>query len=144
MLTIGKLAAGTGVKVPTIRYYEVIGLMPEPERTQGNQRRYGSSHRDRLAFIRHARDLGFTVEAIRDLISLRADPDAPCLEADKIASERLADVRDKISRLKRLETELAHIVSQCGGGAVADCNVMATLADHGLCVTDHGTGKNPA
>jgi DNA-binding transcriptional MerR regulator len=138
MMTIGKLSQMAGVKVPTIRYYEEIGLMPEPERTEGNQRRYVRAHLDRLNFIRHARDLGFSVEAIRDLLSLQATPDAPCHDADRIAAENLADVRTKIARLKKLEAELEHIVSECDGGRAGECNVLATLADHALCMTDHG------
>lgn len=70
MLTIGKLGEAAGVKVPTIRYYEQIGLLPEPDRSAGNQRLYGQSALDRLAFIRHARELGFPLDAIRDLLSL--------------------------------------------------------------------------
>lgn len=137
MMTIGKLAEASGVKVPTIRYYEDIGLMPEPERTAGNQRRYVSAHLDRLNFIRHARDLGFSIEAIRDLLSLQSTPDAPCHDADRIAAATLADVRAKIARLQSLERELQHIVAECDGGRVANCNVMATLADHALCIEEH-------
>ena len=74
MLTIGKLGEAAGVKVPTIRYYEQIGLLPEAERSAGNQRLYGRKAMERLAFIRHARDLGFTLEAIRDLLSLSDRP----------------------------------------------------------------------
>ncbi|HWU61049.1 MAG TPA: helix-turn-helix domain-containing protein [Ensifer sp.] len=143
MITIGKLSETTGVKVPTIRYYESIGLMPEPERTEGNQRRYVRAHLDRLNFIRHARDLGFSVEAIRDLLSLQATPDAPCHDADRIAADNLADVRAKIARLKKLEAELEHIVSECAGGRAGECNVLATLADHSLCTTNHGHAHNP-
>lgn len=138
MMTIGRLSINAGVKVPTIRYYEDIGLMPEPERTEGNQRRYVRAHLERLNFIRHARDLGFSVEAIRDLLSLQATPDAPCHDADRIAADNLADVRAKIARLKKLEAELEHIVSECAGGRAGECNVLATLADHSLCTTDHG------
>ena len=142
MMTIGKLSDTAGVKVPTIRYYEDIGLMPEPERTEGNQRRYIRAHLERLNFIRHARDLGFSVEAIRDLLSLQATPDAPCHDADRIAADNLADVRAKIARLKKLEAELEHIVSECAGGRAGECNVLATLADHALCTTDHGHVHN--
>ncbi|MET3612168.1 DNA-binding transcriptional MerR regulator [Rhizobium aquaticum] len=142
MMTIGKLSITAGVKVPTIRYYEEIGLMPEPERTEGNQRRYIRAHLERLNFIRHARDLGFSVEAIRDLLSLQATPDAPCHDADRIAADNLADVRAKIARLKKLEAELEHIVSECAGGRAGECNVLSTLADHALCMTDHGHAHN--
>ena len=78
MLTIGELSRRTGVKIPTIRYYEQMGLMAAAERSEGNQRRYGAEERDRLSFIRHARDLGLTIEAIRELIELSAHPDRPC------------------------------------------------------------------
>ena len=85
MLTIGKLAAETGVKVPTVRYYEQIGLLPPPERSSGNQRLYGPLARQGLAFIRHARALGFPLDAIRDLLSLSDRPELPCSAADAIA-----------------------------------------------------------
>ena len=74
MLTIGALGRKTGTKVQTIRYYEQIGLMPEPDRTEGGQRRYGDNEQDRLAFIRHARQLGFSLEAIRELLDLSDQP----------------------------------------------------------------------
>ena len=75
MLTIGTLGRKTGTKVQTIRYYEQIGLIPEPGRTEGGQRRYGDAALDRLSFIRHARELGFPLQAIRDLLSLTDNPD---------------------------------------------------------------------
>ncbi|MGO4835845.1 MerR family transcriptional regulator, partial [Rhizobiaceae sp. 2RAB30] len=70
MFTIGDLSRKTGVKVPTIRYYEQMGLMAQAERSEGNQRRYGAAERDRLSFIKHARDLGLTIESIRELLDL--------------------------------------------------------------------------
>ena len=83
--TIGDLARETGCKVQTIRYYEEIGLMPEPARTAGNQRRYGQRHVDRLAFIRHSRELGFPLDAIRELFSLADHPSSPVRPRDLIA-----------------------------------------------------------
>ena len=85
MLTIGKLEQAAGVKVPTIRYYEQIGLLPDAERSTGNQRMYSRKTQERLAFIRHARELGFPLEAIRDLLSLSDRPDQSCAEVDAIA-----------------------------------------------------------
>ncbi|MBK5198544.1 MAG: MerR family transcriptional regulator [Methyloceanibacter sp.] len=79
---IGELAARTGCKVQTVRYYEQIGLMPEPVRTKGNQRRYGSRHLERLAFIRHSRQLGFSLQTIRELLSLADDPGRSCAAAE--------------------------------------------------------------
>ncbi|RWR31813.1 MerR family transcriptional regulator [Sinirhodobacter populi] len=137
MLTIGKLAQDTGVKVPTIRYYEQIGLLPEPGRSAGNQRLYGQGQLERLRFIRHARDLGFPLEAIRDLLSLSDRPDQPCAAADGIARAQLDAVRARIRRLKALEGELERMVAQCAHGTIRDCRVIEVLGDHALCAQDH-------
>lgn len=138
MHSIGALSRLTGVKVPTIRYYEQTGLMDAPDRSEGNQRRYGPDALERLAFIRHGRDLGLPVEAIRDLIALAAHPERPCAGADRIAAEHLADVRNRIARLKRLETELERMVGACDGQhRVEDCRVIRSLSDHGLCRGEH-------
>lgn len=143
MLTIGKLGKATGVKVPTIRYYEQIGLLPEPERSVGNQRLYGKSVLDRLAFIRHARDLGFPLEAIRDLLSLSDRPDQSCTEADCIAKEQLAAVVARIARLTALKAELERMITQCTQGTIADCRVIESLSDHRHCAGDHHAGAGP-
>lgn len=127
VLSIGELAAATATKVPTIRYYETIGLLPPPARTEGNQRRYAAAHQERLAFIRHARALGFDVPAIRDLLRLVATPDAPCAEADAIARRHLADVEARISQLDALRTELARMVACGTHGTVSDCRVVQAL-----------------
>ena len=137
MLTIGKLGEAAGVKVPTIRYYEQIGLLPEPDRSAGNQRLYGQSALDRLAFIRHARELGFPLDAIRDLLSLSDRPDQSCAAADVIARAQLAEVESRLARLTALKGELERMVVQCGGGRIADCRVIEVLGDHSLCATDH-------
>ncbi|MDX2289791.1 MAG: helix-turn-helix domain-containing protein [Hyphomicrobiaceae bacterium] len=137
MLTIGKLGAQAGVKVPTIRYYEQIGLLAQAERSAGNQRLYSRKALERLAFIRHARDLGFTLEAIRDLLSLSDNPDQSCAAADTIAQEQLAAVEARITRLLALKAELQRMVAQCAGGVIADCRVIEVLGDHSLCATDH-------
>jgi DNA-binding transcriptional MerR regulator len=137
MLTIGKLGASAGVKVPTIRYYEQIGLLPAAERSSGNQRLYSRKAMERLAFIRHARDLGFTLEAIRDLLSLSDRPDQPCAAADAIAKAQLAEVESRIARLTVLKAELERMILQCAGGRIADCHVIEVLGDHSLCSTDH-------
>lgn len=137
MLSIGKLSEATGVKVPTIRYYEQIGLLPEPERSAGNQRLYGRSVQARLAFIRHARDLGFPLEAIRELLSLSDDPDRSCEAADTIAKRQLRAVRARIARLQALQSELERMVAQCACGTIADCRVIEVLSNHDLCGHDH-------
>ncbi len=138
MLTIGKLGAATGVKVPTIRYYEQIGLLPDAERSSGNQRLYGRTVQDRLAFIRHARELGFPLEAIRDLLSLSDRPDQSCTEVDAIAQAQLQAVKGRIARLHALKGELERMIGQCAGGSIADCRVIEVLGNHLHCSADHG------
>lgn len=137
MLTIGKLGASVGVKVPTIRYYEQIGLLPEADRSAGNQRLYNKKALERLTFIRHARDLGFTLEAIRDLLSLSDKPDQPCAAADAIARAQLVEVESRIARLTALKAELVRMVAQCEGGRIANCHVIEVLGDHSWCAADH-------
>ena len=137
MLTIGTLARRTGTKVQTIRYYEQIGLMPEPGRTAGGQRRYGEAELDRLAFVRHARQLGFTLEAIRELLDLSDHPEKSCDEADQIARRQLWQVELRMARLEALRTELERMVHECSGGNTADCRVLEVLRDHSECLTDH-------
>jgi DNA-binding transcriptional MerR regulator len=137
-MSIGELARATGVKVPTIRFYEGIGLLPQAPRTDGNRRLYDGAARARLAFVRHARALGFDLPAIRTLIDLQDKPEADCGAADAIARAHLADVDRKIAALKALKGELEVMVAGCAKGRVADCRVIETLADHSLCAThDH-------
>jgi DNA-binding transcriptional MerR regulator len=125
--SIGELARRTDVKVPTIRYYEQIGLLPPPPRSQGQQRRYGREAQARLAFIRHARALGFEIEDIRELLALNADPGRPCVDADKIAARHLAAVEQRIAQLQGLRAELHRMLDTCAGGCVADCRVLESL-----------------
>lgn len=137
MLSIGKLSAATGVKVPTIRYYEDIGLLPEAERSAGNQRLYDLAAQERLAFIRHARELGFPLDDIRELLSLSDRPDMSCAAADVIATRQLGAVRDRITRLQALQHELERMLTQCAQGTISDCKVIEVLSDHAHCLHAH-------
>lgn len=137
MLTIGSLAKQTGTKVQTIRYYEQIELMRDPGRTTGGQRRYGTEDLDRLAFIRHARQLGFSLVSIRELLDLSDHPDRPCGEADEIARRQMKQVELRMARLEALHIELKRMVRECSGGRSADCRVLDVLRDHSECLTDH-------
>lgn len=132
---IGAAARKSGVKVPTIRYYEGIGLMPAAPRNAGNRRLYDAADLRRLSFIRHARELGFDVEAIRTLLSLQDGPEKPCADAHAIATTRLAEVEARIARLSALRAELENMVAQCASGRIDECRVIETLADGGH---DHG------
>ncbi|MFX0544128.1 MerR family transcriptional regulator [Roseovarius sp. S1116L3] len=139
MMTIGTMAKRTGSKVQTIRYYEQIGLMPEPGRTAGGQRRYDGAALDRLSFIRHARDLGFSLGAIRELIDLSDTPDHACAHVDAIAKKQLKAVEARILRLNALRAELKRMIAECSGGVVADCRVLEVLRDRGECLSEHGS-----
>ena len=132
---IGDAARDTGVKVPTIRYYEAIGLVRPVARNSGNRRLYDADDLRRLTFIRHARELGFDVEAIRALLSLQDDPQQSCASAHAIAKTRLAEVEDRIARLSALKAELENMVAQCARGRIDTCRVIETLAYSGH---DHG------
>lgn len=139
-MSIGKLSAATGVKVPTIRFYEQIGLLLEAPRTASDRRVYDDAALRRLAFIRHARQLGFDLEAIRSLLDLSDHPDRPCVEASAIAERHLADVTEKIRRLQALHGELSRMTADCAGGRVSACKVIEVLHDRDLCAGgDHGT-----
>ena len=136
-MKIGELSRATGTNIETIRYYERIGLLPAPDRTAANYRSYGDPHRARLTFVRHSRDLGFTIEEIRSLLDLSDDPGRDCSEADRIASRHLAQVEDKIAQLTLLRDELTRIVGRCRGGVAADCRVIEALGDHAGCAGAH-------
>ena len=139
-IAIGELSRRAGVKVPTIRYYEGVGLMPPAPRSEGRQRRYDESHVTRLNFIRHARELGFEVDAIRELLALSADPDRPCGEVDVIARRHMAAVEHRIRQLTAMKKELRRMIEGCGQGRVGECRVIETLADssheHGRLASD--------
>jgi DNA-binding transcriptional MerR regulator len=127
MLSIGALAREAGVKVPTIRYYEQIGLLHAPPRTDGQQRRYDSGAVRRLNFIRHSRELGFEIDDIRELLSLSAQPSKPCENADKITARHLDAVDLRIRQLTALRKELKRMLDDCHGGCVAECRVIDSL-----------------
>jgi Cu(I)-responsive transcriptional regulator len=139
MFSIGSLARRTGTKVQTIRYYEQIGLMPAAHRTAGGQRRFRDTDLDRLAFIRHARQMGFTLEAIRELLDLADNPDRSCAEVDTIAQRQLRHIEARIVRLEALRSELRRMLAECAQDTVADCRVLEVLRDHSECLTDHGS-----
>ena len=136
MVPIGVLARRAGVKIPTIRYYEQVGLMPEAPRSEGNRRLYGEPTVRRLVFIRHARELGFEVGAIRELIALSAEPHASCQAVDEIALRHLADIDSKIARLTVLRSEVSRMTKECAHGRVSECRVIEVLADHDRCIHD--------
>ena len=129
-LTIGRLARETGCKIPTIRYYEEIGLLPKPPRSEGNRRLYGSEHVARLSFIQHCRELGFVQEEIRELLQLRDQPAMSCEGVTAITRVHLQDVNQRIERLAALRTELERMIDVCKGGSIAECRIIEALAGY--------------
>lgn len=136
-LSIGQLAKAADVKIPTIRFYEQIGLLPAPERTQSDRRTYERQAVRRLAFVKHARQLGFGLDAIRTLLDLAAHPERACGDANALAKEQLDAVEAKIAQLNALRAELKRMVSSSCMGPAAECRVIEALGDHGLCAQDH-------
>ena len=125
--------------------------MPEPKRTAGNQRRYGRRHVDRLAFIRHSRELGFSLEAICELLSLSDHPEQPCDAVDRLARRQLEQVERRLARLTMLKSELERMLEQCVGGKVRDCRVIEALSEPlptrrrlGICRGDHARSAGVA
>jgi DNA-binding transcriptional MerR regulator len=128
---IGELAERTRTNPPTIRYYEEIGLLPLPERQEGNQRRYSDDDVRRLTFIRRCREFGFSIDQVRTLASVTRDPSRSCMEARDIAYEHLIDVRAKLRELRDLERSIAQFVAvcdaQCAGGPGPACTIFDDL-----------------
>ena len=128
-LNIGDLANATGTKVVTIRYYEQIGLLPVPSRTNGNYRTYNHAHMRRLRFIRRCRGLGFTLDQVRDLLALSSQQNQECAEVDRITAQHLTEIEQKIADLTRLADELRRISKCCQGkGLIADCRIIEALS----------------
>ena len=126
--TIGDLARATGTKVETVRYYERIGLMPTTARTAGNYRAYERAQVDRLSFIRRARTLGFSIEQVRELLSLADDRSRSCIAVDELARAHLTTVVRKLADLAALQRELEALLGQCRRGTVAECRIIQALA----------------
>ena len=127
-LTRGRLAAAAGCKAETIRFYENIGLLPAPGRTESNYRTYAPEQVARLQFIRRARDLGFSVEEVRALLTFSDERERDCCEVDALAQKHLVEVERKIADLQSLASELRDIIGQCRGGTIADCRIIDALA----------------
>ena len=128
-LSIGELAKQTGVKVVTIRYYEQTEVLPAPARTEGNYRTYSQEHVDRLRFIRRCRDLGFSIEQIRDLLRLSSENTDSCSDVCTLAERHLATVEEKLADLQRLASELRRISSSCNGeNPMAECRIIGALS----------------
>jgi DNA-binding transcriptional MerR regulator len=137
MFSIGQLSKKTGVKIPTIRYYEQMGIIDAPMRSPSNQRRYSIDEVERLSFIAHGRELGLSIKDIGELIELNLHPEKSCDEVHDIANRHLFLVQSRIKKLKSLEKELKRMVGQTDSGHIGQCYVIASLARHDLCKNEH-------
>lgn len=127
--SIGEAARHSGVKVPTIRYYENIGLLPAPPRADNNRRVFDHAALERLAFIRRARSIGFEMNEISALLSLRDNPRQSCAKADEIARARMADIEERIRQLETLRDELKTMIRNCASKRVSNCNIIGGLSE---------------
>jgi len=127
MFTIGELSKRTGVHIETVRYYERSGILPKAARTSNGRRAYGTTDIQRLAFIRHARELGFELSTVQTLLNLQEHPDATCEKATQIAAAQLVAIESKISQLKVLRGELKRMIDGCGNARVAECRIIEAL-----------------
>lgn len=131
-MTIGDLAMQTGANVPTIRYYEEIGLLPPAQQSANGRRHYRETDPQRLAFIKRCRDFGFPLEQVRDLLQLFEDGDRACIEVRDLAQAHLDTVRAKLAEMRQLEASLASFVKSCNEAccdrATRDCTIIEDLS----------------
>jgi MerR family transcriptional regulator, mercuric resistance operon regulatory protein len=128
-ITIGELSRRTGVHIETIRYFEKVGMLTAPPRTEGGHRVYDDSHVRSLGFIRRARELGFSPDEVSAILNLGGPGRASCIEVRDIASRHLEQVRAKMADLARLEKLLASTIEQCSGGSAPECAFIDLLED---------------
>lgn len=127
-MKIGELGDKTGVDAETIRYYEKVGILPKPARTEGNYRQYGEAHVDRLRFVRHCRSLDMTLDEIRVLLQFRDAPDSNCGEVNTLLDEHIGHVTQRIVALSELEKELRKLRRQCRKAQKSkDCGILARI-----------------
>lgn len=127
-LTIGQVAEQAGVGLETVRFYERKGLIAEPDRKPSGYRQYDESVVDRLRFIRRAKDLGFTLAEIKDLLSLRIDPGSTCSDVKTRAEAKIADISEKICSLQLMKKALLKLSKECQSqGATSECPILEAL-----------------
>lgn len=127
-LTRGKLSRLTGCNIETIRYYERVGLMPEPRRSEGGHRLYDRVDVQRLSFIRRCRELGFSLEKIRGLLGLADGGGHSCREVLDMTLAHIDDIREKIADLRHMERILKDMAAECEGGDVPECAILEALS----------------
>lgn len=128
VLTIGKAARLAGVGVETIRFYERKGLIPRPSKGASGWRTYPQDTVDRIRFIRRAKELGFSLREIAELLSLRSDPEATCGDVRRKAEEKIADIESRIRTLRKMKQALTRLTASCRGrGPLRACPILDAL-----------------
>ncbi len=129
-LSIGKLAKSVGINIETIRYYERVGMMPEPQRRESGYRVYSEDDEHRLKFIRHAKELGFSLREIRELLELRVDHRNSCEEVRVQTEAKIADIEQKIVNLERIRRALMKLAAACRErGPSGECPILEALEE---------------
>ena len=127
-LSIGQLAQRSGVGVETVRFYERKGLLAEPDRRPSGYRQYDEAVVDRLRFIRRAKELGFTLNEINELLSIRLDPTTTCADVKNKAEAKIMDIEQKIGTLQRMKKALVKVTKACSGrGETSECPILESL-----------------
>lgn len=127
-LTIGQLSKKADVNVETVRYYERRGLIPKPPRRNSGYRQYSQDIVTRIQFIKRAKELGFSLKEIAELLALRVDPDTTCGDVKRRAETKIADIEQKIQALQRMKKALTKLVALCSGqGTTSECPIMEVL-----------------
>ena len=135
-MNIGEAAAASGVSSKMIRYYEQVGLIAPPVRTQSGYRVYGDNDIHALRFIRRARDLGFTVEQIAELMQLWRDMGRASADVKRLALEHVSVLEAKMREIEEMAKALKHLAATCHGDGRPDCPIIEELA-HGGCTSHH-------
>jgi DNA-binding transcriptional MerR regulator len=126
-MTIGKLATAAQCKPETIRYYEKIGLLPKPVRSIAGYRLYGACHQRQLSFIRKGRNLGFSLESIREMLSLLDDLESSCEEISRLSRQHLLVIETKVQQLRAISAQLNQLISQCPDEKISGCRIVNAL-----------------
>ena len=124
---IGQMSRETSVNIETIRYYEKMGIMPAPDRTEGGKRQYNHDQLKRLHFVKRCRELGFSISEIRALLEMVDQKDITCAEVHRMTMGHLSAVKQKMADLRRLEKALKSMASECSRGDVPECPIIDTL-----------------
>ena len=126
-MRIGELARATNTKTETIRYYEREGILPAADRTDSNYRDYSEDHLATLTFVRRARELGFSMAQVRELLALSEHDDKPCQDVDELVQRQMAEVERKIADLSALHAEMGRLLRSCSADRIGECRIVKSL-----------------